>query len=93
MKNAPKILVNERIRFEELKKAFPHRWVVLKNTHRIGNSPKIDDAVFLYKHKNQDRAFAKIPDLQEKGLLGKGDVLSVEYTGGKWDELEYIFVI
>jgi hypothetical protein len=93
MRNVPKIKVNQRVNFEDLKKVYPDSWVLLKNIHKKRNSPIIEDGIFLYKNKNQDKAFKKISDFEKNGAIQDGDVLAVEYTGGKLDELEYIFVL
>ncbi|MDZ7899428.1 MAG: hypothetical protein U5N85_15560 [Arcicella sp.] len=80
---------NQLTAFSEIQKKYPDTFVLLKDV--VSNGAKIVEGVMIYKNKNQDKVWAKLREL--RGTLGKNTVTSIEYTGGKLDEKEYIFIL
>ena len=49
------------------------------------------EGILVYKNKNQNKVWAKLREL--KGTLGQNTITSIQYTGGKLDEQDYIFIL
>jgi hypothetical protein len=74
--------------FSEIQAKYPDTFVLLKDV--VSNSAKIISATFVYKNKNQDKVWKKANEL--RGTFGKNTAISVEYTGGKLNDKDYIFI-
>ena len=75
--------------FSEIQKKYPDTFVLLKDV--VSNGAKIIEGIFVYKNKNQNKVWAKLREL--KGTLGQNTIMSIQYTGGKLDEQDYIFIL
>jgi hypothetical protein len=80
---------NTSTKFSEIQEKYPDTFVLLKDV--VSNGAKVIEGVLIYKNKNQDKVWAKLREL--RGTLGQNTVTSIEYTGGKLDEQEYIFIL
>ena len=74
-------------KFSEIQEKYPDTFVLLKDV--VSNGAKIMEGILVYKNKNQNKVWAKLREL--KGTLGQNTITSIQYTGGKLDEQDYIF--
>jgi hypothetical protein len=74
-------------KFSEIQQKYPDTFVLLKDV--VSNGAKIIEGILVYKNKNQNKVWAKLREL--KGTLGQNTITSIQYTGGKLDEQDYIF--
>ena len=75
-------------KFSEIQEKYPDTFVLLKDV--VSNGAKIMEGILVYKNKNQNKVWAKLREL--KGTLGQNTITSIQYTGGKLDEQDYIFL-
>ena len=76
-------------KFSEIQEKYPDTFVLLKDV--VSNGAKIIEGILVYKNKNQNKVWAKLREL--KGTLGQNTITSIQYTGGKLDEQDYIFIL
>jgi hypothetical protein len=76
-------------KFSEIQEKYPDTFVLLKDV--VSNGAKIMEGILVYKNKNQNKVWAKLREL--KGTLGQNTITSIQYTGGKLDEQDYIFIL
>ena len=76
-------------KFSEIQQKYPDTFVLLKDV--VSNGAKIIEGILVYKNKNQNKVWAKLREL--KGTLGQNTITSIQYTGGKLDEQDYIFIL
>jgi hypothetical protein len=76
-------------KFSEIQERYPDTFVLLKDV--VSNGAKIMEGIVVYKNKNQDKVWAKLREL--RGTLGQNTITSIQYTGGKLDEQDYIFIL
>jgi hypothetical protein len=81
-KSKPKLML-----FSEMQKLYPDKWVLVENPVFEGTSPQLLKGIFHYAHKNRKKVFEKAN--QNTDLKN----IAIEYTGGKLEDKNYIFVL
>jgi hypothetical protein len=76
-------------KFSEIQEKYPDTFVLLKDV--VSNGAKVIEGILVYKNKNQNKVWAKLREL--RGTLGQNTITSIQYTGGKLDEQDYIFIL